>query len=224
MADKAKPKSLQKSGITPSRRQPPKPKVVKGASGSPYEVIHDLEVAWYNEARDKYLAHYSFENIADIQDLDRLLQSELLAYRWGYWLANEADYDNHSIDEKHTRESLQKTQTELRLLKKHMGMDRRGRIESQSQSVADYLSTLKKRAKEFGIHRNTQVAKIIDLFSELETLIGLHDRTDEQERAELGVTEYEIINWIRETAIPEWQAIDNEFRKEQRYWIREVNS
>jgi hypothetical protein len=224
MTNKTKPKSPPKSGTTPSRRPPPKRKIVKAPSGSPYEVLHDLEVTWWNEAKAKYLAHYSFENIADIQDLDRLLQSELLAYRWGYWIANEGDYDGNSVDEKSTRESLQKTQTELRLLKKHMGMDRRGRIESQSQSVADYLSTLKKRAKEFGIHRNTQVAKIIDLFSELETLIGLHDRTDEQERAELGVTETEIIGWIRETAIPEWQAIDDEFRKEQRYWIREVNS
>jgi hypothetical protein len=224
MANKKKPSSQQKSGTTPSRKPPPKAKTVIGPSGSPYEVIHDLEVAWYNEASKKYLSHYSFENIADIQDLDRLLQSELLAYRWGFWLANEGDYDGHTVDEKITRESLQKTQTELRLLKKHMGMDRRGRIESQSQSVADYLSTLKRRAKEFGIHRNAQVAKIIDLFSELETLIGLHDRTDEQERAELGVTESEIIHWIRDTAIPEWREIDDEFRKEQRYWIREVNS
>jgi len=224
MATTKKTPSQPKSGKTPSRRPPPKAKLVRGASGAQFEVIHDLEVKWWRTAKKQYLSHYSFENIADIQDLDRLLQSELMAYRWGYWLSNEGDYESNSIDEKQTRESLQKTQTELRLLKKHMGMDRRGRIESQSQSVADYLSTLKRRAKEFGVHRNEQVAKAIDLFSELETLVGLHDRTDEQERAELGVSEPEILQWIREVAIPEWQSIDNEFRKEQRYWIREVNS
>jgi hypothetical protein len=197
--------------------------MVHGASGAQFEVIHPLEVKWWEQAKKEYLSHYSFENIADIQDLDRLLFSELIAYRYGYWITNDGDYDGNAIPEKETRESLSKTLTELRLLKKHMGMDRRGRIESQSQSVADYLATLKQRAKEFGIHRNTQVAKIIDLFSELETLIGLHDRCDEQERAELGVSEPEIINWIRETAIPEFKDIDDKFRENQKYWIRELN-
>jgi len=156
--------------------------------------------------------------------LDRLLQSELVAYRWGYWLANEADYDGNPVDEKLVRESLGKTQTELRLLKKHMGMDRRGRIESETQSVADYLTTLKRRAKEFGIHRNHQAAKSINLFEELSTLMGLNARSDEQERAELGVTDADILVWIREVAIPEYRDIDDQFRKKQRYWIKEINS
>jgi hypothetical protein len=216
-----------KNGTAASRRpSPPTPQTfsVEGASGAPFELIHKLEVDWWEGAKKKYLSHYSFDNIADVQDLDRLLFSELLAYRYGYWLANDGDYDNNAIPEKETRDSLNKTLTELRLLKKHMGMDRRGRIESQSQSVADYLSNLKLRAKEFGIHRNNQIAKAIDLFSELETLVGLHDRCDEQERAELGVTEPDIMNWVRETAIPEFNSLDDAFRKEQRYWIREVNS
>ena len=180
-------------------------------------------MTWWANAKSKYLTQYRFDNIADLQDLDRLLQSELLSYRWGYWLANESDYDGAAIDEKWTRDSLGKNQTEIRLLKKHMGMDRKGRIESETQSIADYLSSLKKRAKEFGIHRNNQVVKVLDLFSDLETYIGLHDRTDEQERAELHVTEADIMIWIREIAIPEYRVIDDEFRKVQTYWIREVN-
>lgn len=229
MAEKTSDQLAPENGQAVPRPSGQKPQQVKGplsvqgASGAHFEVIHTLETQWWESAKKEYLSHYSFENIADIQDLDRLLFSELIAYRYGYWLTNDGDYDGNAIPEKETRDALNKTLTELRLLKKHMGLDRRGRIESQSQSVADYLATLKERAKQFGIHRNTQVAKAINLFSELETLIGLHDRCDEQERSELGVTESEILNWIRATAIPEFNAIDDAFRKEQKYWIRDIN-
>lgn len=200
----------------------PSSKTVVGATGTKFDVLADIEVEWWNRARKLYLDQYKFDNIADLQDLDRLLQSELLSFRWGNWLAREADYDSNVIDEKVVRTSLMEKDRELRLLKKHMGMDRKGRVESESQSTADYLAELKRRAKEFGVHRNSQVAKAIDLFMDLKTLIGLNGRTDDQEQAELGVTEHDIIEWIRETAIPEYEDIDAAFRKNQTLWIRNM--
>lgn len=200
----------------------PSSKTVLGATGTKFDVLADIEVEWWNRARKDYLDQYKFSNIADLQDLDRLLQSELLSFRWGNWLAREADYDSNVIDEKVVQKSLMEKDREIRLLKKHMGMDRKGRVESESQSTADYLSELKRRAKEFGIHRNMQVAKAIDLFMDLKTLIGLNERTDDQEQAELGVTEHDIILWVRETAIPEYEEIDAAFRKNQVLWIRNM--
>src|SRR5210317_720449 len=155
--NKHKTAAPSNDGATQSLAPPGTPRLkVNGASGAPFEVIHTLEVQWWENAKKEYLSHYSFENVADIQDLDRLLFSELIAYRLGYWITNDGDYDGNAIPEKETREALAKTLTELRLLKKHMGMDRRGRIESQSQSVGEYLQMLKTRAKEFGIHRDEE--------------------------------------------------------------------
>lgn len=200
----------------------PSSKIVEGATKTKFDVLADIEVSWWERALAGYLDQYKFDNIADLQDLDRLLQSELLSFRWGNWLAREADYDGNVIDEKVVRSSLMEKDREIRLLKKHMGMDRKGRVESESQSTADYLSELKRRAKEFGVHRDHQIAKALDLFMDLKTLIGLNDRTDDQEQAELGITEHDIIMWIRETAIPEYQAIDDAFRKNQTLWIRNL--
>ena len=197
-------------------------KIVVGATKTEFEVLDDIEVKWWERALNGYLDQYKFDNIADLQDLDRLLRSELLSFRWGNWLAREADYDGNVIDEKVVRSSLMEKDRELRLLKKHMGMDRKGRIESESQSTADYLSELKRRAKEFGVHRNHQVAKAIDLFMDLKTLVGLNERTDPQEQAELAVTEHDIIQWVREHAIPEYEAIDDAFRQNQSLWIRNL--
>ena len=196
---------------------------VQGASGAHFTVANQKEADWFAENMTRYLDEYAFENVSDLQDLDRLLGLELLSYRYALWMLNGIDYEGLLFDEKAVRDHKSKIDTEIRLTKNHMGMDRKGRIESEQQSTADYLTNLKQRAKEFGVHRNHQVAKAIDLFEEISTRIGLFDRTDEEERHHLGVSQEQIIDWIRDEAIPEYRAIDDAFRQEQRYWLREVS-
>lgn len=197
-------------------------KFVRGASGQELEVKNMDEKVWFETNLAKYLKEYQFENIADLQDLDRLLGMELLSYRYTAWLTRGRDYDDLQFAEKEVRDHKQKIDQEIRLLKKHMGMDRKGRVESEQESVAQYLQNLLRRAQQFGVHRNTQVAKAIDLLNDLKMMVGLHYRCDEEERRELGVEKDEIWDWIVETALPEYDAIDAAFRKEQRLWLQEV--
>lgn len=193
------------------------------ASDAEFEVLTREEKDVFETTLKKYTEDYKFENISDLQDLDRLVSLELLSYRYTWWLVKGKDYDDLQFAEKDVRDHKQKVDQEIRALKKSLGMDRKNRFESEQQSVSEYLSSLLRRAKEFGIHRNNQVAKAIDIFEDLKTMIGLHDRTDEEERRHLGVDTDQILDWIRNTAIPEYDEIDNAFRKEQRYWIQEVN-
>ena len=171
----------------------------------------------------KYKTEYHFENVSDLQDLDRLLGLELLSYRYTAWLMKGVDYLGLQFSEKDVRDHKQKVDAEIRLLKKGMGMDRKGRVESEAESVSEFLKNLLRRAGEFGVHRDEQVTTALDLFNDLKTMIGLHDRSDEEERRHLGVEITQIIEWIRNVAIPEYDAIDDEFRKNQRIWIREVS-
>lgn len=198
---------------------------VKGASGAIFDVLTTHEQTWFKNALKKYLSEYSFENIADIQDLDRLLGNELLSYRYAIWLikGTGVDYDGMQFDETAVRSQKQKLDQEIRLIKKHMGMDRKGRIEDEQQSAAEYIRGLLRRAKEFGVHRDHQTAKAVDLFHELRKLVGLHRRADEEERRHLGVELPDIFQWIEEVALPEFEAIDDAFRKNQRLWIKEVS-
>jgi len=196
---------------------------VTGASGAEFQVMTDDEKSWYEATMEKYLDQYKFENVSDLQDIDRLLGLELLSYRYTNWLIRDTDYDGLSFDEGAVRNHKQKIDQEIRLIKTHMGMGRKHRIESAEQSAAEYLQDVLRRAEEFGIHRNTQVAKAIDLFNDLKTLIGLHDRADEDEASHLGVSTEEILRWVREVAIPEYDEIDNAFRKHQKLWIRDIS-
>lgn len=196
---------------------------VEGASGAKFTVHNEKEADWFNENMARYQDEYAFGNVSDLQDLDRLLGLELLGYRYSLWMLRGVDYDNLLFDEKAVRDHKAKIDVEIRLTKSHMGMDRKGRIDAEQQSSADYLKNVLHRAKGFGVHRNEQVAKAIDLFEQLSSMIGLGARADEEERHHLQVSDAEVVAWVRDVAIPEYRAIDDAFRKEQRYWIREVS-
>lgn len=193
------------------------------ASDAEFEVLTVEEKDIYEATMKKYLTDYKFDNISDLQDLDRLVALELLSYRYSAWLIKGFDYEGLQFAEKDVRDHKQKVDVEIRNLKKSLGMDRKNRFESEQQSVSEYISALHRRAREFGIHRDNQIAKAMDLFEDLKTMIGLYDRSDEEERRELGVDQEQIMEWIRNTAIPEYDAIDDAFRKNQRLWIQEVN-
>lgn len=197
---------------------------VIGASGARFEVLSDSEQEYWNHARDNYLDQYKFENVSDLQDLDKVLVGEVLSFRWGSWLIREADYDGRAIDEIEDKLKKQKKELdqETRILKEKMGLNRAHRQDSEQENVAEYLETLLKRAKEFGVHRDEQITKAIDLVQEVFTQVGLYYRTDEEERAHLRVRPEDIMKWLVEVAQPEFEAIDAAFRKNQQIWIKEV--
>lgn len=201
------------------------PIVVVGASGATFELVHDSEQQYWNKARDRYLDQFKFDNISDLQDLDRVLNGEIMSFRWGSWLAREADYDGRSIEEIQDKIQKKKLETdkETRMLKEKMGLNRAHRQDSEQQSIADYLQNLLRRAEEFGVHRDTQIAKAIDLLHELFTQVGLYMRSDEEERSHLRVRPEDIMKWVTEVAQPEFEAIDEAFRKNQILWIKEVS-
>jgi hypothetical protein len=198
---------------------------VVGASGAVFEVIDEAERQYWNKARTKYLEQFRFDNISDLQDIDKVLVGETLAFRWGSWLVREADYDGRSIEEMADKVKKQKNELdrETRILKENMGLNRAHRQDSEQQSTADYLQNLLRRGKEFGVHRDSQITKAIDLLHELFTQVGLWERSDEEEQAHLKVSAEEILRWCVEVAKPEFEEIDAAFRKNQKLWIKEVS-
>lgn len=195
---------------------------VTGASGATFEVLNEDEANWLKRNLKKYKDQFKFDNISDLQDLDRLLHMELLSHRWGIWLMRGMDYDGKIFDEREINMSKKETDREIRLLKQALGMSRVHRMTSEQQNVADYLGTLLQRAKEFGVHRDEQIAAAIDILMELRSKVLMHDRCDEEERASEGVTMEDIFEWIRDVAIVKYDSIDDAFRVNQKLWIKEI--
>ena len=195
---------------------------VEGASGTEYRVLTTEEAVWFEKSLIRYTEQYNFENIADLQDLDRLLSMELLSYRYANWMIRETDYEGAAYDDKAVRDTKDKIDKQILQLKAHLGIGRKNRVESEQQSVADYMTELLKRAKEFGVHRDTQNAEILNWYMELRTTIGLWDRSDDVERTHNRVHMDQIFEWIKDEFIPHVDELDAHFRDNQQYWIKDL--
>ena len=194
---------------------------VLGPSGATLSCMNEGEVTFFEDKRDRYLSDNHFTNVTDLMDVDRMLMMELMCWRWGNWLSKESDYWGNQVDLEALKKAINDYSKELRLLKKSLGIDKAQRDKERGESVAEYIENLRIRAKEFGINRNNQAVKAITLFQELSSLITYHDNCTVDERREQDIEEHDIIQWIREIAIPEFDEIDRQFRQtSQKYWVR----
>lgn len=190
-------------------------------SGAEYKV-HSQEVDYLQERVERYGLDNHFTNISDLQDLDRMLMMELCCYRWGRWISSERNYWGDPVEVNELQKAFKEHSNELRQLKRLLGIDKVARDKQRGDdSVAAYIENLRVRAKEFGIMREKQLDKALELFHQLEALLTLHDNCDEIERRDMHLTRDDVLDWIRTIAIPEFQHIDAYFREhQQKFWVR----
>lgn len=190
------------------------------ASGQRLQVQGADEASFFNDTRDKYLAENRFTDVTDLQDLDQLLILELMVHRWSMWTASGRDYDGNIIGEDAYVKSLREYSQQIGNLKNRMALSRGEREKAEHESVGAYLVELQRRAKEFGIHRENQLGKALELAHQLGSILGAYDRADEEEREHMGLTkDNDILDWVREVFIPEFKGIDAHFRQtQQKFW------
>lgn len=191
-------------------------------SGAQFYVLTQDEVDYVNDRVTRYLKDNHFINVSDLQDVDRMVTMEVLVHRWTLWVSRQKDYWDDDIDEKAFRASINDYSTEVRQLKKSLGIDKLTRDKQRGDdSVTEYLAQLRIRAKEFGVMRESQLNKALELFNQLKMLVTLHDNTDETEKREMRCTTDDVLEWLRQVAFPEFDIIDEHFKTaKQKFWIR----
>lgn len=191
-------------------------------SGATFIVLTQDESDYLVDRVHRYLTDNRFVNVSDVQDIDRMVMFELFIHRWSLWLSKGIDYFGDEINSRELADRVNAYSTEIRQLKKGLGVDKVARDRARGDdSVVAYLEQLKVRAGEFGVLRSDQFAKVIELFQQLKALMIYNANTDELEKREQHITNEELLDWIRDVAIPEFDAIDEEFRTTvQRMWIR----
>lgn len=185
--------------------------------------VYGREVLYFNERVVRYLEDNHFTNVSDLQTLDTVITLELLLWRWGVWLSQQKDYWGDPVDEKELSRQLKETSAELRQLKSGLGIDKVTRDKVRGEdSVSKYIENLKLRAREFGVNREKQLNVALEMFQELKARLALYDNTTEDERREMHCTIDELLNWIRDEAVPTFDAVDLHFRTHmQRFWVRD---
>lgn len=192
-------------------------------SGARLPLMNYGEQRYVDDRVGSYADDNKLSNISDLQELDRLIILELLVHRYGSWLGTGADYNNEPINPDKLGELVKNNSTEIRLLKKNLGMDRPARERAKGEgSIAHHWEQLKVRAGRFAIHRCKQLDKALELTNELIALVETHDRSTERERIEFHVTMEDIFDYIRTIYMPEYRAVDIWFQEhEQTYWVRD---
>lgn len=191
-------------------------------SGGEINLMTQEEADWYMQRRDQYVSQNKFTNQSDLNDLDRIVFMECIINRLSTWITQGFDYFMTRVDEKLIHQQISEYSKELRQVKKSLGLDKATRDQSKSESVGDYINLLLQRAKEFGYHRNQQYEKAVTLIYQLRTLVSTYDRSDDDEREDLGLSQESILEWIRDNMIAEWDDIDQSFREQQKLWIRSI--
>jgi hypothetical protein len=191
--------------------------------GNTVTLLSDGEFEYHSRLTRQYQHEYKLTDPSDVSDLDRLIMYETQLHRAANWLSAGCDYDGRVINIGETN-ALQRMQKELTLMvstiKNDLGMNKAKRDQMDGESVGAYLVKLRQRAKEFGVHREEQLQKALELINELKSLVGTFDRSNALERQKSGLeSEADILEWIRLKLIPEYDAIDEHFRQNvQRFW------
>lgn len=194
-------------------------------SGQIMHVQTDTERDWFEATQTKYLSQTKFTENTDLQDLDRLLVLELLVFRWSQHLASGYDYHRNLVDDDLLRKQLKEQSDVITKLKASLSLDKRSRDAALNEgNFAGWLSDVKRRAKLFGIHRETQLNTALGLINELSAIVGAYDRSDEEERRKLGIeSEVDIVKWVRDDMLPKFREVDEYFiHNEQRMWKRDL--
>lgn len=195
---------------------------VSTPSGGQINLQTPEEADWYDQRRDQYLQQNMLPNVSDLLDLDRLLQLEVMVFRWGQWISQGFDYMQTLVDAQDLQKHIREYSREIRELKTALGIDKVTRDKEKGESVPDYLTTLLDRAKVFGYHRNKQYETAVTLMYQLRSMLLTYDRCDEIERNELDLSPDTIMDWIRTKMFSEWDALDQDFRDNQKIWVRDL--
>jgi hypothetical protein len=199
---------------------------VQTPSGATLPVLTQSEVDYYEDRASRYLRDHKFTSVTDLQDLDRVLSTELLLHRYDIWLALGADYFGQAVAERDLLRYMKELSATLQATKKSMGLDKATRDKDVGADFVSWLDDVKRRAKAFGIMRNKQFETALVLFHELMGKVQLYENCDAVERQELGLSPDELVQWMQRDLFPRFNAIDEHFRQSgpeaQQMWIGDM--
>jgi hypothetical protein len=131
-------------------------------SGETMRVQTAVEQRWFNDTKAKYLTETRFTDTTDMQDMDRLLCLELLMFRWNQHLASGYDYQGALVDDDLLRKQVKDQSETITRLKASLSLDKRSRDAALNEGNFNaWFTDVKRRAKLFGIHRETQLNKAL---------------------------------------------------------------
>lgn len=191
-------------------------------SGATLSVPNHEEAEYLRRVVEGYRTDYALTNVADLGELDRCIGLELQMHRCQVWLARRTDYDGKKVEENSMMQRTRELSAEIRQVKKTLGVDRVARERQSGRgSVYEYVSHVLEKARRFGLMRNAQQARAIELaFKLISMRTAQKNCTTDKEIKMLGVSDADIMDWIDTQFTPAFFEIDEAYREgDQKMWI-----
>lgn len=191
------------------------------------DVLTAEEKSFYETAQIKYTTENTFTDASDMRSLERLLMLELLSFRYQGYLASGIGPDgnpNMPSEEANYHKHLKEMAVTISNIAKELGLLKAQKDKDKYDTVGSYINDLLIRAKEFGVNRENQLDKALELTKELFGKCGAYSRANESERRIMGLDNADVIvDWINNSMKPQFDAVDEHFaQNQQRSWIRKL--
>lgn len=184
------------------------------------------EVQLWEEIRDKYKSEHQLSKTNDLVLLGAILTQNLALFRAQQRLNGmEPEFDANNqptgvykkielkaADLSGSQQVIIKASAEIRELEKALGIDKKTREQGGTQTVADYVTNLKKLGRIFGVHISRRTLAYEALAMRLRTELRILENADAEDRAHHNVTPDSILKWVRED-LGKLEQIDKEFAK-----------
>jgi len=186
------------------------------------------EVDLWQRSLQRYRDDYTLIKQNDLFTLGALLQQQVLLFRAQTAINGmEPELDSGGVptgsyrrveldgqDILAQQKVMNEASKEMRALEKQLGIDKATREQGGSHTVDNYIKTLKKAARERGIHITTMTVEYQNLVKELSWKLRLLYTADAEDRAYHNITPKAILDWLR-SEVARFEQLDKDFCNEK---------
>lgn len=201
---------------------------VENPAGGKFILRSQEEVDLYEEMAKGYRKDYRLVRQSELVLLGSILSQALMLYRAtqemsGMFPLEDAsgvptgEYEHKELSAS-SRASLQKIMEgatkEIRDTEKALGIDKKSRDAGNQESVASYISTLKRAAHRMGVHIHERVKKYEEFNMALQWRLRLLRNGDAEDKKYHDISPEKVCEWA-EAGLAEIEDFNKEFAKTQ---------
>jgi hypothetical protein len=192
-------------------------------------MLHSVaEVDLWEESSKRYMQDYQLNQQNDLLLLGAILSQQLAMFR----AQQRMNGMTPKVDDKgqptgeYVRKELKvnemgaaqstiiKASTEIRELEKALGIDKKTREQGGAHTVQNYVLTLKKAARQYGVHLNQRMQAYEKVMMDARWKLRLLRNGDPEDRSYHKLTPQALCDWLEEE-LTKLEEVDKQFAKQK---------
>ncbi len=182
----------------------------------------------WEAAEQNYRKDYALDKANDLVLLGAILTQQLALFRAQQEVNGmKPEFDENGLPSgqykrvalkpselKAAQEIVIRASKEIRELESTLGIDKRTRDAGGKQTVADYLSELKRAGNQFGVHISKRTLAYEAFCMALRTKLRILANADAEDKAYEGVSEESVLEFAR-NELAQLEEVDKKFANEK---------